>query len=62
VDQVTLSFPASSSSTYSIEASSDMASWTTIETEIAGNGNIINRNYQVNEALRRFGYFRVRRE
>ena len=62
VDQVTLSFPASSSSTYSIEASIDMASWTTIETDIAGNGNIINRNYQVNEALRRFGYFRVRQE
>jgi autotransporter-associated beta strand protein len=62
VDQFTLSFPASSTAVYSIEASADFKTWVTLEADIAGTGNIIERSYPAIGALQRFGYFRVRRE
>ena len=62
IDQFTLSFPASSNSTYSVEASSDLKTWVTLEAGIAGSGNIIARSYPAVGELQRFGFFRVRRE
>ena len=40
----------------------DLKTWVTLEASIAGNGNTIERSYPAVGALRRFGYFRVRRE
>lgn len=62
VDRLILSFPASSTKTYSIEASADLKTWFTLESDIAGRGNIIERSYPAIGALQRFGYFRVRRK
>ena len=62
VDRFTLSFPAASGSTYSVEASTDLETWFTLEADIAGSGNRIERSYPAVGALRRFGYYRVRRE
>ena len=62
VDEFTVSFPAQSTATYSVEASTDLKTWVTLEASIAGNGNTIERSYPAVGALQRFGYFRVRRE
>ncbi|MCH2061705.1 MAG: PKD domain-containing protein [Verrucomicrobiales bacterium] len=62
VDQFTLSFPASSNSTYSVEASADLKVWVTLEADITGSGNMIERSYPAVGALRRLGFFRVRRQ
>ena len=62
IDQVTLSFPAASDASYSVEASADLITWVTLETDIAGSGNSIARSYPAVGELRRFGFFRVRRE
>ena len=62
VDRLTLSFPASSTALYSIEASVDLETWVTLEADIAGRGNVIERSYPAIGALQRFGFYRVRQK
>ena len=45
IDQLLLSFPAISGKSYTIEASPDTKSWQSIESDIVGAGNIIERNF-----------------
>jgi sulfatase modifying factor 1 len=52
-------FNAANGVSYRIEASTDLANWTTIETPIIGTGGVITRFYSIEGQLKRF--FRSRR-
>ncbi len=52
-------FNAARAISYRIEASTDLANWTTIETNIIGTGGVITRFYSIEGQPRRF--FRSRR-
>jgi len=52
-------FNAANGVSYRIEASTDLATWTTIETPIVGTGGVITRFYSIEGQTRR--YFRSRR-
>ncbi len=52
-------FNAANGISYRIEASTDLASWTTVETPVVGTGGVITRFYSIEGQTRR--YFRSRR-
>ena len=54
---IEFTFPAALGKTYRIEDSPDLATWTTVESGIAGNGQVIQRFYTTRNMDRR--YFRV---
>ena len=62
IERVTVSFPASITAVYSIEGSSDMRTWVTLEAGVNGRDNIIERSYPVVGAMRYHGFYRIRRE
>lgn len=47
-DLITFSFPSRVGEVYSIEQSADLVNWSTIESDIAGTGDIIRRQYGAN--------------
>ncbi|MCX6879167.1 MAG: SUMF1/EgtB/PvdO family nonheme iron enzyme [Verrucomicrobia bacterium] len=54
---IEFTFPAAVGKTYRIEDSTDLATWTTVETGIAGTGAVIQRFYSTRNVTKR--YFRV---
>ena len=54
---IEFTFPASIGKSYRIEDSSDMTTWSTVESGIAGNGAIVQRFYSTRNVAKR--YFRV---
>lgn len=57
-DQIIFSFPSRVGGVYRVEQSADLVKWLTIETDIAGTGDIIRRQYGANGQEM---YYRARR-
>ena len=45
IDELNLSFPTKSGTSYRIEASSNLRDWEVLEAGITGNGNDVQRNF-----------------
>ncbi len=51
---IEFTFPAAIGKAYRIEGSPDLATWTTVEGGIAGNGGVIQRFYSIRNTPKRF--------
>jgi alpha-tubulin suppressor-like RCC1 family protein len=59
IDYFSLSFPTAPGASYTIEGTLDLRQWQVIESEILGNGNIVERRYLPGNPIR---IFRVKRQ